>query len=130
MAEPTSSSSGLLYLFIVLLGPLIGPQAFVLFAATLGAATALSKARIDGAWPSIRFLLLAIGLAMLFTVPLARYLVTVVPNLPLDFVMPGVAYLIGWKWDRITAEFWPWLLRRMGVRKDSGKETAKEAPHE
>ena len=42
MAEPTSSSTaGLLYLFVILLGPLFGPYVYVLFGATLGAATAL-----------------------------------------------------------------------------------------
>lgn len=122
MAEPSSSGSGLLYLFIVVLGPVFGPHAFVLFGATLGGATALAKTSTTGRLGEAMFLGRVIGIALLFTIPMANYLTKTFDALPLDFVMPCVAYAIGWKWDKLTEEAWPWILRRLGIRKESGHE--------
>jgi hypothetical protein len=122
MAEPSSSSSGLLYLFVVVLGPVLGPHAFVLFGATLGGATALAKTRTTGKFGEALFLGRVIGIALLFTIPAANYLTKTFPGMPLDFAMPCVAYVIGWKWDLLTDEAWPWILRRLGIRKEPGHE--------
>lgn len=132
MAEPSSSSSGLLYLFVVLLGPVFGPHAFVLFGATLGGATALARTTTTGRFGDILFLARVIGIALLFTMPLAHFLSGTVIGLPLDFAMPCVAYAIGWKWDRLTDEAWPWILERLGIRKPGQKpeEAKTDAGHE
>jgi hypothetical protein len=132
MAEPSSSSSGLLYLFVVVLGPVFGPYAFVLFGATLGGATALSKATTTGRFGEALFLGRVIGIALLFTMPAAHFLSRTFAALPFDLAMPCVAYAIGWKWDVLIEKAWPWILERMGIRKASQKpeEDQKEAGHE
>ena len=124
MAEPTSSSTvGLLYLFTVLLGPLFGPYVYVLFGATLGAATALGKQGqgmngLQSAWFVIRIVLTS----MLFT-SLVTTMILKVAALPVELVMGAVAYSIGWKWDVLAERAWPWVLERLGIKAKDGEGT-------
>lgn len=125
MAEPGSSSSGLLYLFVILLGPVFGPHVFVVFGATLGAATALAEAQSRPGRGDVVFILLRIGAALLFTLPLSYLIANTVwldlkalPMNPLEILIPAIAYGIGWKWNQLVNDLWPWLLRRFGIRRE------------
>lgn len=124
MAEPTSSSTvGLLYLFTVLLGPLVGPYVYVLFGATLGAATALSKQGngLNG-WAGAWFVVRIVLTSLLFTSLITTLILQVAP-LPVELVMGGVAYSIGWKWDVLAERAWPWVLERLGIKTKDGEGT-------
>lgn len=130
MAEPSSSSSGLLYLFVILLGPVVGPHAFVLFGATLGAATALTESPSrPGRFGDLQFILLRIGAALLFTLPLSYLIAGTVwldlkalPINPLEILVPAIAYGIGWKWNQLANDLWPWVLKRIGIRREGGEK--------
>ena len=116
MAEPTSTTSiGLLGLFVTLVGPLLGPYAFILFGATLGAATAMTRNDNNTALHGALFFLRIWGTALLFT-GLGTYLLAdVLSAVPPEYVMGAVAYIIGWRWDWLADRMLPLLLRRFGA---------------
>lgn len=117
MAEPASTSSiGLMGLFVMLAGPLAGPYVYVLFGATLGAATALTRLEPANALAGIWFMLRIAGTALLFTAMGTYVAASVFPAIPIEHVMGGVAYLIGWRWDWISDRVLPWLLARVGIK--------------
>ena len=121
MAEPTSTTSiGLLGLFVSLAGPLAGPYAFILFGATLGAATALTRHEPANTLAGILYLVRIGGTALLFTATGTLLLESVLPSVPTEHVMGGVAYLIGWRWDWISDQVLPWLMARLGVKTQEG----------
>ncbi len=120
MPEPTSTSSiGLLGLFVTLLGPLLGPYALILFGATLGAATALSVrdggSTLGGLWFLLRVVLTALLFTSAVTAALERWM-----DWPADMVMGAVAYCIGWQWDQLSRRLWPYILRRLGLAPSEG----------
>lgn len=121
MAEPTSSTGfGLLGLFIILFGPLAGPYAYILFGATLGAATALGKAEVMGVWIGLWYLVRIIFTALLFTLPLAMGLAELT-RLPIEILMGCVAYLIGWQWDFIVTNSLRALFKWLPAQRSDGK---------
>lgn len=119
MPEPTSTTTsiGLLGLLVMLLGPLLGPWAFILFGATLGAATALSNRVTPNVWQGFVFALRVVCTAVFFTGAFTAALMRVV-DWPIELVMGAVAYVIGWKWDLLSTQLWPWVLQRFGVSKE------------
>lgn len=120
MPEPTSTTSiGLLGLFVTLLGPLLGPYALILFGAMLGAATALSARDGSSTLAGLGFLVREVLTAVLFTVAITAALERWM-DWPADMVMGGVAYCIGWQWDQLSTRLWPYILRRLGLAPSEG----------
>lgn len=121
MPEPTSTTTsiGLLGLFVTLLGPLLGPWAFILFGATLGAATALSARDTSTAWQGAKFVMRVVCTSLFFTGAITAALMRTV-DWPVELVVGAVAYVIGWKWDLLSTRLWPWLLERVGLAKGEG----------
>lgn len=116
MAEPTSTSSiGLMGLFVMLAGPLAGPYVYVLFGATLGAATALTRHEPASAVAGIWFLVRIASTALLFTGAGTYVLEGIAPAIPVEYLMGAVAYAIGWRWDWIADRAWPALAQRLGI---------------
>lgn len=108
MVDQTSvaPSVGLLSLLVMLVGPVAGPYVYVLFGAVLGAFTALSARKTSSAaLRDAMFLLRVACTALLFTAPTTMLVVKYV-QLPLEFVTGIAAYLIGWKWDTLSAMAW------------------------
>lgn len=123
MVDQTSvaPSVGLLGLLVMLVGPVAGPYVYVLFGAVLGAFTALSARKADA--DTLRdtlFLLRVACTALLFTAPTTKLIVNYL-QLPLEFVTGIAAYLIGWKWDTLSAM--AWSLTRAKALAAGGKET-------
>lgn len=106
MAEPTTTSSaGLLALFVVLLGPLAGPYVYIVFGALIGAATALGSQPATTRMSGALFILRIMFISLLFTAPSTAWLAQVT-SLPVEILMGAVAYLIGWKWDAFSERLW------------------------
>lgn len=115
MAEPASTSSiGLMGLFVILAGPLAGPYVYILFGATLGAATAMTTKEAASTMHGALFFLRIWGTALLFTGAGTFLLADMVP-IPTEYVMGAVAYVIGWRWDWLADRLLPLLLRRFGA---------------
>lgn len=126
MAEPASTSSiGLMGLFVILAGPLAGPYVYILFGATLGAATALTRLEPASAIAGVWFMVRVVGTSLFFTATGTYLLAGMVPAVPVEDVMGGVAYLIGWRWDWISDRVLPWLMSRVGVKEPEDKGGAK-----
>lgn len=126
MAEPASTSSiGLMGLFVILAGPLAGPYVYILFGATLGAATALTRHEPASAMAGVWFMVRVVGTALFFTGTGTYLLAGLVPEIPVEHVMGGVAYLIGWRWDLISDRVLPALMARFGVKEPDDKGGAK-----
>lgn len=126
MGEPaTTSSIGLMGLFVMLAGPLAGPYVYVLFGATLGAATALTRHEPSSALAGLWFLLRIAGTALLFTGAGTYLVARAAPDVPTEYLMGGVAYAIGWRWDWIADRAWPALARRLGIGNTDNREPPK-----
>lgn len=108
----------LFVVFVTLLGPLVGPHAFILFGATLGAATALTQRHNETLKRSVTFFARVILTALFFTGTVATILHKWT-GLPLQDIMGVVAYIIGWKWDVLAEELWPELLARLKALRGS-----------
>lgn len=126
MAEPASTSSiGLMGLFVILAGPLAGPYVYILFGATLGAATAMTTKEAASTMHGALFFLRIWGTALLFTGTGTFLLADMAPAIPAEYVMGAVAYVIGWRWDWISDRVLPWLMSRVGVKEPEDKGGAK-----
>ena len=117
MADPinTTAGVGLLGLAVIVAGPTLGPLGYVLFGATLGAFTALSASETERSnWRDAGFVLRVGLIATLFTAPAASWLAAKT-DAPVEIVMGGLAYLIGWRWDWLAPRLLTLFARKTGV---------------
>jgi hypothetical protein len=94
MSDTSSSNATLLGIFIVWMGPTLGPYALIVFAALAGAGLALTVEKPGNWWDGIRFLALSTVIALLLTGPLA-WLVERYTEVPANIALIPVAVAIG-----------------------------------
>jgi hypothetical protein len=102
MTEPAPVSFSLLAGAIALFGPVLGPYALIVFAAGVGAAIALSVEGTTDRWEGFKFWLLATGLALCLTSPVA-WAVEHYTNIPANVALIPVAWVLGMARNHIVS---------------------------
>lgn len=94
MQDTASHNVTLLNVFILWLGPILGPYLLIVFAAIAGAGLALQVEKPLNRWEGIKFLALSTLVALLLTGPLA-WLVEKYTDVPANVALIPVAVVLG-----------------------------------
>jgi hypothetical protein len=93
MSEPTTSAYVAMGAVAMMLGPVFGPFALLLFAAAAGAMLAMSKAPSMTRWQGVRFILVGMAIALALT-GLAVWLVERYTPIPGNLALMPLAFAI------------------------------------
>lgn len=94
MQDNASHNFTLVGVFIVWLGPVVGPYALIVFAALAGSALALTVEKPSSRWEGIKFLFMSTLIAVLLTGPFA-YVVEKYTEVPANIALIPVAVGLG-----------------------------------
>lgn len=93
MHEPTFSVFAATGVIAALLGPVLGPLAFVLFAAVMGGLLAMSRTTTTTRWEGFKFLAVGVGISFVLT-GLVVWAVQEYTPVPGNIALMPVAFLI------------------------------------
>jgi len=93
MHEPTFSVFAATGVIAALLGPVLGPLAFVLFAAVMGGLLAMSRTTTTTRWDGFKFLAVGVGISFVLT-GLVVWAVQEYTPVPGNIALMPVAFLI------------------------------------
>lgn len=94
MTEPGPVTFSLLAAAVAVAGPVIGPYALVVFAATVGCALVMSAEPIPSRWAGLKFIVMGTAVALLLTGP-ALWAIQKYTDIPGNIALVPVAFVLG-----------------------------------